>query len=198
VAIYRQSLKPKRPQGRRYSAAKVARFLNKRHQIERCRKTVWLILRRRGVWVSPTTQKRAMRRFERAQPNELWQIDLIEKEPTSIGDVYGVPIADDHSRYLLGLRFFLTKHTGTVLLTTYLAMAQNGTPKEILCDRGGQFVDPSGVGTTQFEQVTDALGIGLRIAPLTQTKAKKERGSTSSLNETPWMKSAGLSTVWLT
>lgn len=175
VAIYRESFEPRRPQKRRYSAAKVARLLEKRHQIELCRKTSWSILRRRGVWVPPTTQKRAVRRFERAQPNELWQIDLIEKEPTCIGDVYGVPIIDDHSRYLLGLRFFLTKHAETVLLTTYLAMAENGTPEEILCDRGGQFVDATGVGITHFEQVMDVLGIELRIAPRAQTKGKEER-----------------------
>jgi len=175
VAIYRESFEPKRPQGRRYSAAKVARLLKKRHQLEICRKTAWAILRRRGVWESPGTQKKAVRRFERKRPNSLWQIDLIEKEPTSIGDVYGVPIIDDHSRYLLGLRFFLTKHAETVLLTTYLAMAENGTPGEFLCDRGGQFVDPSGVSTTHFEEVLEILGIRLRIAPRAQTKGKEER-----------------------
>ena len=175
IEIYRESIKPRRPKGRRYSAAKVARLLKKRYQVEICRKTAWSILCRRGVWESPKTQKKAVKRFERARPNALWQIDLIEKEPTAIGDVYGVPIIDDHSRYLLGLRFFLTKHAETVLLTTYLAMRENGTPLEILCDRGGQFVDPTGVGTTHFEQVLDALAIRLRIAPRAQTKGKEER-----------------------
>lgn len=106
IEIYGESLKPRRPQGRRYSAAKVARLLMKRYQVEICRKTAWPILRRRGVWESPKTQKKAVRRFERARPNALWQIDLIEKEPSAIGDVHGVPIIDDHSRYLVGLRFY--------------------------------------------------------------------------------------------
>jgi hypothetical protein len=116
-----------------------------------------------------------VQRFERPHPNELWQIDLIELEPTAIGDVYGVPILDDHSRYLCGLRFFLTKGAETTLLTTYLAMKECGTPQEMLCDRGGQFVDPSGKGTTHFERVVEALGIGLHIAPRAQTKGKEER-----------------------
>ena len=175
VAIYRESFEPQRPQGRRYSAAKVARLLEKRHHERLSRKTAWLILRRRGVWEPYYGQKQAVQRFERAKPNELWQIDLIEKEPTAIGDVYGVPIIDDHSRYLVGLRFFLTKEAETVLLTTYLAMEENGTPAEILCDRGGQFVDPSGVGTTHFEEVLEALGTKLRIASRAQTKGKEER-----------------------
>jgi transposase len=120
VGIYEESFEPERPKGRRYSAAKVARLLAKRHQIELSRKTVWLILRRREVWERAASEKRAVQRFERAKPNELWQIDLIEKEPTAIGDVYGVPILDDNSRYLVGLRFFLTKGAETTLLTCYM------------------------------------------------------------------------------
>jgi hypothetical protein len=162
-------------QGRRYAAAKVAGLLEKRHGIALSRKTAWAILRRCGVWEPYAGQKRAVQRFERKEPNELWQIDLIEKEPTTIGDVYGVPILDHHSRYLIGLRFFLTKGAETTLLTTYLAMAENGTPAEMLCDRGGQFVDPTGVGSTHFQEVLKALGIQLRIAWRAQTKGKEER-----------------------
>lgn len=175
VSIYGESAQPPRPQGRRYSAAKVARLLAQRHGIQLSRKTAWAILRRREVWDPPAGQKQAVLRFERAQPNALWQIDLIEKEPTAIGEVYGVPIVDDHSRYLVGLRFFLTKGVETTLLTTYEAMTENGTPEEMLCDRGGQFVDASGAGTTQFQDMLSALGIPLHLAPRAQTKGKEER-----------------------
>jgi hypothetical protein len=139
------------------------------------RKTVWQILCRCGVWELGATQKAAVCRFERATPNELWQIDLIEKEPTAIGYVYGVPILDDHSRYLLALRFFLSKGMETTLQTTYLAMNEYGTPQAMLCDRGGQFIDPSGAGVTRFQIVLDALGIQLCLAYRAQTKGKEER-----------------------
>jgi transposase len=175
VGIYQESFEPARPKGRRYSAAKVARMLAKRHQVELSRKTVWQILCRCGVWERAKSGKEAVQRFERRQPNELWQIDLIEKEPTAIGDVYGVPILDDYSRYLVALRFFFTKGAETTLLTTYLAMTENGTPEEMLCDRGGQFVDPAGAGKTHFQEVLQALGIDLRIAWRAQTKGKEER-----------------------
>jgi len=175
VAMYRESFEPARPQERRYSAAKVARLVEQRHHVQLSRKTAWTILCRRGVWEPLTSQKQVIQRFERAKPNELWQIDLIEKEPTAIGKVYGVPILDDHSRYLVGLHFFLTKGIETSLLTTYEAIRENGTPVEILCDRGGQFVDPTGQGTTQFEHMLDALGIQLTLAPRAQTKGKEER-----------------------
>jgi transposase len=175
MEIYQESFEPPRPQDRRYSAAKVARLLETRDKVVLHRSTAWRILCRRGVWEPYATQKVAVQRFERTRPNELWQIDLIEKEPTAIGDVYGVPILDDHSRYVLGLRFFLTKGEETSLLTTYLAMAENGTPEEVLCDRGGQFIDPSGAGVTQFQTMLDALGIRLHLAYRAETKGKEER-----------------------
>ena len=175
VAIYEESREPARPKGRRYSAAKVARLLHKRYGTSIHRKTAWAILCRRGVWQAEATEKKAIQRFERPVPNDLWQIDLIELEPTSIGLVYGIPILDDYSRYLTALRFFLTKGAETALLTTYLAIQACGTPREVLCDRGGQFIDPAGHGRTKFQDVLDALGIKLRIAYRAQTKGKEER-----------------------
>lgn len=175
IAIYQESADPPRPRGRRYSAPKVARLLKRREGVVLSRSTVWRILHRRGVWAPNPTQKIAVQRFERPHPNELWQIDLIELEPTAIGDVYGVPILDDHSRYLCGLRFFLTKDAETTLLTTYLAMKECGTPEEMLCDRGGQFVDATGKGETHFQEVAEALGIDLHIASRAETKGKEEK-----------------------
>jgi len=125
-----------------------------------------------GGWERCSTEKRAVERYERSHPNELWQIDLIEREPTAIGEVYGVPILDDYSRYMAGLRFFLTKGAETTLLTTHQAMVENGTPQEMLCDRGGQFVDHTGTRITHFQEVLQTLGITLRLAPRAQTKGK--------------------------
>jgi hypothetical protein len=107
-------------------------LLKDRAGIELSRSTVWRILKRRGVWAPNPSQKSAIQRFERPRPNELWQIDLIEQEPTAIGHVYGVPIVDDHSRYLCALRFLLGKGAERTLLTAYLAMKECGTPGEML------------------------------------------------------------------
>lgn len=45
----------------------------------------------------------------------------------------------------------------------------------MLSDRGGQFVDPTGTAQTHFEEVLEALGIGLRIALHAHTEGKEER-----------------------
>jgi hypothetical protein len=175
VGLYRESFSPERPHHRRYSPAKVARLLQERDQVVMSRKTAWLILNRRGIWDEPVGEQRAIQRFERDKPNELWQIDFIENEPTAIGEVYGIPILDDHSRYLVGLHFFLSKGQETALQTAYQAMTKHGTPAEILCDRGGAFVDATGAGRTTFQEMLQTLGITLTIAPRAQTKGKEER-----------------------
>ena len=59
----------------------------RRHRLELGRGTVWLTLRRLGVWDRTPSEKRAEQRFKRAKPNELWQINLIEKESTTMDDV---------------------------------------------------------------------------------------------------------------
>jgi transposase len=175
VAIYKESFDPPRPGKRRYSAPKVARLLEERHGIKRHRKTVWSILKRRKVWEPLYSEKKKVERFEKAQPNELWQIDLIEDEPTSFGKVSGVIIEDDYSRNLVELKFFQSKEGKNVLLTTYLAFQENGIPLEILHDGGSQFCPTGKEGESQFQEVMAALGINLRLAERAQIKGKNER-----------------------
>jgi hypothetical protein len=67
------------------------RLVEQRHHAQLNGKTAWAILYRHGAWEPLTSQKPAIRRFERAKPNDLRQIGLVEKEPTAIGEVYGVP-----------------------------------------------------------------------------------------------------------
>ena len=64
-------------------------------------------------------------------------------------------IVDDHSRYLLALRFFLTKEQEGVLYTLYLAFCEYGFPSCILVDRGGQFYSAlQGAETVSYTHLT--------------------------------------------
>ena len=45
----------------------------------------------------------ALTRFERSEPNELWQMDTKGKYPLSMGECHPLSILDDHSRYAVGL-----------------------------------------------------------------------------------------------
>jgi transposase InsO family protein len=109
------------------------------------------MLRRRGVELPPTTIHRillrhdlvrearrhraATQRFERNEPNQLWQMDF--KGPLQRGDKLGpLSVLDDHSRYLVALRQVAT--TGGELVREHLesAFRHHGVPEAMLMDHG--------------------------------------------------------------
>ena len=67
-------------------------------------RTVDRVIRRQGLTRLRAVMGRAVRRFERAQPNELWQIDFKGQywlEPR--GALFPLSVLDDHSRYAVSL-----------------------------------------------------------------------------------------------
>jgi transposase InsO family protein len=120
--------------------------------------------------------------FERAAPNALWQVDLIEDEETAIGKVHGVFYLDDHSRTCVGGEFFRDKGEEGVLKVALRAIAENGLPLEVLSDNGSQFrvvIERARVegAKTRFEAGFEALGTKVTFAAPyhPQTKGKEER-----------------------
>ena len=73
-----------------------------------------------------------VRRFERAQPNQLWQTDLftfILKRQNR--RVYLVAFMDDHSRFLTGYGLHASQSSALVLEVLRAALTSHGTPQEI-------------------------------------------------------------------
>jgi transposase InsO family protein len=79
-------------------------------------------------------------RFERAEPNELWQMDM--KMAARLPDgrkCYVAGILDDHSRFVLGL-WWLPDFTDTAVLNCWVDAARRyGLPMQTLTDHGAQF-----------------------------------------------------------
>ncbi len=160
----------------RRTCPNIARALEEEHQIKLTRQTVYNILRRRGVWLSPQLKREeAITPFEEPVPNGLWQADLIELEKTCLGRVYAVVIMDDHSRYLLALHFSFTKEQEEVLYIFYLTFCRYGLPVRILVDRGGQFYTSLERGESRFQEVMDKLGVEVQYTSRPQTKGKVEK-----------------------
>lgn len=63
--------------------------------------TITAVLRRAGR-IDPAEAARHTR-FERAAPNELWQIDFKGHIPAGSGRRHPLTVLDDHSRYALGI-----------------------------------------------------------------------------------------------
>ena len=96
------------------------------------------ILRRAGCLGQGGEPRGApFRRFERAQPNELWQMDFKGHFATQAGArCHPLTVIDDHSRFNLLLEP-LTNQTGpTVQQALTRAFAQHGLPEALLCDNG--------------------------------------------------------------
>ena len=103
---------------------------------------VYRALRRAGL-IEPGRRRREQRdwkRWERARPNELWQMDVVGgillADGTSLKCLTGV---DDHSRFCVSARLMVRERTQAVCDALEAALATHGVPEQILTDNGKVF-----------------------------------------------------------
>jgi len=96
-------------------------------------------------------------RFERAEPNQLWQSDLFTFLLRKHERVYVAAFLDDHSRYLVSLALAHHQKSSLVLEALARGIAEYGAPREILTDQGRQYT--SWRGNTEFEAELKRHGI---------------------------------------
>lgn len=96
-------------------------------------------------------------RFERSNPNDLWQIDITTFYIRGLYRVYLIPILDDHSRFIVNFGLYREQREENVIITLKDAFVKYGLPKEILTDQGRQFTAWKGV--TKFEKLLSKIGI---------------------------------------
>ena len=131
---------------------------------------VYRALRRSGL-IEPGRRRREQRdwkRWERARPNELWQMDVVGgillADGTTLKCVTGV---DDHSRYCISARLVVKERTQLVCDALELALATHGVPEQILTDNGKVFTDIDGrVGS----------GAGLARTSLSRSEQVRDHG----------------------
>jgi transposase InsO family protein len=118
------------------------------------------ILHEEGLLEAPEPEgprEHPERRFERAQPNELWQSDLFTFLLRRHERLYLVAFMDDHSRFIVGHAIAHHQRSTLVLEALDRAIAAYGTPREILTDQGRQYT--AWRGTTEFEGELRRQGI---------------------------------------
>lgn len=100
--------------------------------------TVARLLKREGrIQPLRSRQSVAFTRFERAQPNQLWQMDFKGDFPMRNGArCHPLTIIDDHSRYLPGLFACDNQTCLTVREHLVSVFKRHGLPECILCDNG--------------------------------------------------------------
>jgi transposase InsO family protein len=136
---------------------------------------------RRADLLTPSTAAAhtAWQRFERAQPNELWQMDFKGHFATQCGvRCHPLALLDDHSRFNVALAAQADEKAHHVRAVLTAAFGQYGLPEALLCDNGPPWgcADPTCPYTTLTVWL---LQLGVRVLygrPYhPQTQGKQER-----------------------
>jgi transposase InsO family protein len=125
-------------------------------------------------------------RFEREQPNELWQMDFKGYFAlTSGGYCHPLTVIDDHSRFLLGLKACPNETYLTVQAQLTAIFEQFGLPERMLMDNGSPWGDdrdsPYTILSTWLLRLDIGISHGRPYHP--QTQGKDERFNRTLLNE---------------
>jgi transposase InsO family protein len=141
--------------------------------------TVTGILRRAGLLDGAAAPgQRALQRFERAAPNELWQMDFKGHFPLlSRSRCHPLTVLDDHSRFSLVLKACADERGETVRSVLTSAFRRYGLPAAMLMDNGAPWGSDHDHPFTALSLWLIRLGIrvahGRAYHP--QTQGKDER-----------------------
>ena len=102
-----------------------------------CPSTITEVLRRNGrLSAEESAKHKPFRRFEKAAPNELWQMDFKGHFSVGRGRCHPLTVLDDHSRFLVGLRACKNERQGTVQASLVDMFREYGLPQRMLTDNG--------------------------------------------------------------
>ena len=136
-----------------WGGRKIRRTLERRGLLAPSPSTITGILRRNGVaMVAPG--KKIWKRFEHAEPNDLWQMDFKGHLEMAQGRLHPLTVVDDHSRYSVALHAADNERHLTVQNALQAAFERYGLPEVVLTDNGSPWGDSG-------EQELTKLGIWL-------------------------------------
>jgi transposase InsO family protein len=151
--------------GHEAGAATIAFHLQRRHGVSPAVSTIWRILSVRG-FVTPQPHKRPKSsyiRFQAAQPNERWQLDITHWQLADRTDVEILNIIDDHSRLCLGSDALPVFKARDVNNSFSKAVAAYGNPASLLSDNGAVFTGRyRGTGRVALEVTLHSCGISFQ------------------------------------
>ena len=146
--------------------------------------TITNILRRHGLLGGGTRNGSLdVKRFEREEANDLWQMDFKGWIQTGKSRCYPLTVLDDHSRYNLILKACSSEKDAQVRPHLIEAFERYGLPRQILCDHGNPWgrrrldLEDLQVGITKMQLWLTRLGVELIHGRVChpQTQGKEER-----------------------
>ena len=188
-------------QGRPDWGARKLAVLLAREGLELPAATVHRILSRRGLVRVEDRHAPALRRFEREEPNQLWQMDF--KSPKGWGQPVGpLSVIDDRSRYAITLFQTGTTRAEAVREQLVQAFTGCGVPQAMLMDHGTPWWNgASAGGWTQLTVWLMKQGVRLYLSgvrhPQTQGKVERFHGSLEKARRLRGLPEPDLRQRWL-
>jgi transposase InsO family protein len=140
--------------------------------------TITEILRRHGKLEERSHEHPGgYQRFERAEPNELWQMDFKGHFPLAQGRCHPLTVLDDHSRFSLTISACGNEQDTTVRAQLVPVFRRYGLPFAMLMDNGAPWGDAGHQPHTVFTVWLMRLGVRVtHCRPFhPQTQGKDER-----------------------
>jgi transposase InsO family protein len=148
------------------------------HSVVPSPSTITAILRRHQLLDPKESAKhQAFQRYERASPNELWQMDFKGEFKLPQGRCYPLTILDDHSRFAIALQA-CARNTRNITQTALIQVFRRyGLPDRITCDNGSPWGSRGRGYYTGLGVWLMRLGIGVSHSRPhhPQTQGKDER-----------------------
>ncbi len=183
-----------------WGARKLAVLLG-REGLELPAATVHRVLNRRGLVRVEDSYPQALHRFEREEPNQLWQMDF--KSPKGWDQPVGpLSVIDDRSRYAITLFQTGTTRAEAVREQLVQAFTNCGVPDAMLMDHGTPWWNgTSAGGWTQFTVWLMKQGLRLHLSgirhPQTQGKVERFHGSLEKARRLRGLPEPALRQRWL-
>jgi transposase InsO family protein len=178
LAVEAEVLRIRAENNNAWGGRKIAHVLRRRIDTVPAVSTITAILRRNGKLEERSHQHPGpYRRFERDEPNDLWQMDFKGNFATGRGRCHPLTVLDDHSRYALGIEACANEQDKTARQCLAAIFRRYGLPLAMLMDNGSPWGDSGGDPYTRFTVWLLRLGIrvthGRPYHP--QTQGKDER-----------------------
>lgn len=159
----------------------VAYLRNNRCPAPPVRTAAAILRRHHRIAPVPASTPAEVQRFERPQPNQLWQLDFKGFVEINRQRIYPLTILDDHSRFLLALSCCIDQTYASAWDVLWDAFGEYGLPEQILCDNAFGTHGREAPGLSWFEARLIRLGIrpihGRAYHPQTQGKIERLHGT---------------------